>query len=108
MAREAEKLDRLEARTRKKIWVAELGIRSAAGAAADPALTAEQRASLPDERVQAEALARWLRRLDRPSVEAVLLWRWSTDLSRGGPTDSDFTPQGKQAEGVLLHAWLAR
>ncbi len=108
MNREAEKLDRLEQRFRKKIWVAEVGIRSAAGAAANPALSVEDRASPPDQRVQAEALARWLRRLDRPSVEAVLLWRWFSDASRGGPSDTDFTPQGKQAEGVLLHAWLAR
>ena len=50
----------------------------------------------------------WLRRLDRPSVEAVLLWRWFTDPARGGAADTDYTPQGKQAEGVLLHAWLAR
>jgi hypothetical protein len=108
MNREVERLDRLEQRTRKKIWVAELGIRSAAGAAAAPALSVEERASTVDQRVQAEALARWLRRLDRPSVEAVLLWRWFTDPARGGPTDTDYTPQGKLAEGVLLHAWLAR
>lgn len=108
MTREAERLDRLEQRLRKKIWVAELGIRSAAGAAAAPGLSAEERASAPDQRVQAEALARWLRRLDRPSVEAVLLWRWFTDPARGGADDTDYTPQGKQAEGVLLHAWLAR
>lgn len=108
IAREAERLDRLAQRARKKIWVAELGIRSAAGAAANPIASVEERPSLPDQRVQAEALARWLRRLDRPSVEAVLLWRWFSDASRGAEFDTDFTPQGKLAEGVLLHAWLAR
>lgn len=108
MTREAERLDRLAQRTRKPVWVAELGIRSAAGAAANPALSAEERPSAPDQRVQAEALARWLRRLDRPSVQAVLLWRWFTDPARGGVADTDYTPQGKLAEGVLLHAWLAR
>jgi hypothetical protein len=108
MGREIERIDRLEQRFRKRVWVAELGIRSAAGAAANPGLTVEERASLPDQRVQAEALARWLRRLERPSVEAVLLWRWLSDATSGGPSDTDFTPQGKLAEGVLLHAWLAR
>jgi len=108
MDRECERLDRLESRTRRPVWVAELGIRSAAGAAANPAVSAEERASTVDQRVQAEALARWLRRLDRPSVEAVLLWRWFTDPARGGAADTDYTPQGKLAEGVLLHAWLAR
>ncbi|RVT91979.1 glycosidase-like protein [Rhodovarius crocodyli] len=105
MQREAERLDRLEARIRKKIWVAELGIRSAAGAAMNPE---EERASVPDQRVQAEALARWLRRLDRPSVEGVFLWRWFTDPARGGAADTDYTVQNKLAEGVLLHAWAAR
>ncbi len=108
MTREVERLDRLEQRTRRRLWVAELGIRSAAGAAANPAISVEERASVVDQRVQAEALARWLRRLDRPSVEAVLLWRWFTDPARGGAADTDYTPQGKLAEGVLLHAWLAR
>ncbi len=108
ITREVERLDRLEQRFRKKIWVAELGIRSAAGAAANPIASVEERPSLPYQRVQAEALARWLRRLDRPSVEAVMLWRWFSDPSRGGEFDTDFTPQGKLAEGVLLHAWLAR
>ena len=108
MQREVERIDALEQRLRRRVWVAELGIRSAAGAAAHPGLSVEERASVPDQRVQAEALARWLRRLDRPSVEAVLLWRWLTDSHGGGASDTDFTPQGKQAEGVLLHAWAAR
>lgn len=105
MRREAERLDRLAARHRRRIWVAELGLRSAAGAAARPWEAVEDRASVPDQRVQAEVLARWLRLLDRPSVEAILLWRWFTDPGRGGPQDSDFTLQNKLAEGVLLGAW---
>lgn len=105
MRREAERMDRLAARWRKRIWVAELGIRSAAGAARRPAETVEQAQSRPDPRVQAAVLAHWLRALDRPAVEAVLLWRWFTDPDRGGPQDTDFTLQGKLAEGVLLGAW---
>lgn len=105
MQREVERLERLETRTRKKIWVAELGIRSAAGAAMNPA---SDRASVPDPRVQAEALARWLRRLDRPAIEGLFLWRWFTDPARGGAADTDYTVQNKLAEGVLLHAWAAR
>ncbi|MBL6458087.1 hypothetical protein JMJ55_22375 [Belnapia sp. T6] len=104
MRREAERLDRLAARLRRRVWV-ELGIRSAAGAAARPWETAEERRSLPDPRVQAQVLAHWLRALDRPAVEALLLWRWFTDPGRGGPEDTDFTLQGKLAEGVLMGAW---
>ena len=108
MQREAERLDRLAERHRKRVWVAELGVRSAASAAANPALSAEERPSIADQRVQAEVIARWLRRLDRPSVEGVFLWRWFSDPTRGGPDDTDFTFQNKLAEGVLLHAWLTR
>lgn len=108
MQREAERLDRLADRHRKRVWVAELGVRSAASAAANPALSAEERPSIADQRVQAEVIARWLRRLDRPSIEGIFLWRWFSDPARGGPEDTDFTLQNKLAEGVLLHAWLTR
>jgi hypothetical protein len=35
----------------------------------------------------------------------VLIWRWFTDPAAGGPADTDFTVQGKPAEGVHLCAW---
>lgn len=105
MRREAERLDRLAARLRRRVWVAELGLRSAAGAARRPWETVEERRAPADPRVQAAVLARWLKTLDRPSVEAVLVWRWFTDPGRGGAEDTDFTPQGKLAEGVLMGAW---
>ncbi len=105
MRREAERMDRLASRWRRRIWVAEVGLRSAAGAAARPWEVVEDRRTQPDARVQAEVLARWLFHLDRPSVEAVLVWRWFTDPLRGGPQDTDFTVQNKLAEGVMLGAW---
>jgi hypothetical protein len=105
LRREADRIDRLAARWRRRVWVAEVGLRSAAGAAARPWEVVEDRRTQPDPRVQAEVLARWLHVLDRPSVEAVLIWRWFTDPLRGGPQDSDFTVQNKLAEGVMLGAW---
>jgi hypothetical protein len=33
------------------------------------------------------------------------VWRWFTDPEAGGGADTDFTVQGKPAEGVLLCAW---
>ncbi len=105
LRREADRIDRLAARWRRRVWVAEVGLRSAAGAAARPWEVVEDRRTQPDPRVQAEVLARWLHALDRPSVEAVLIWRWFTDPLRGGPQDSDFTVQNKLAEGVMLGAW---
>jgi hypothetical protein len=100
-----KRLDALAARTAKPIVVGEIGLRSAAGAAAKPWESAEERAAIADPLLQAEVLADWLSVLRRPSVRGVLIWRWFTDPAAGGPADTDFTVQGKPAEGVLLCAW---
>jgi hypothetical protein len=39
-------------------------------------------------------------------VRGVLVWRWFTDPAAGGLADTDFTVQGKPAEGVLMCAWI--
>src|SRR6202043_3426154 len=102
-----DRLDALAARTGKSIVVGEIGVRSAVGAAAKPWESAEERASPPDALLQAEVLGDWLAVLDRPAIRGVLIWRWFTNPDAGGPTDTDFTVQGKPAEGVLLCAWTA-
>ncbi len=97
----AEKLDVIAARTGKPVIVAEIGLRSAAGAAAKPWESAEERTAAPDPQLQADVLTDWLDALDRPSVRGVLIWRWFTDPAAGGPADTDFTVQGKAAERLL-------
>ena len=100
------RLDQLAARFDKPLIVAEIGVRSAAGAAAKPWESAEERSNAaPDGALQAEVLADWLAALDRPRVRGVLVWRWLTDPAAGGPADTDFTVQGKPAERVLRCAW---
>jgi hypothetical protein len=101
----ATRLDALAAKTGKSILVGEIGLRSAVGAAAKPWESAEERASAPDPALQAQVLADWLAILDRPSIQGVLVWRWFTDPDAGGPTDTEFTVQGKPAERVLKCAW---
>jgi hypothetical protein len=103
----AERLDKLSARFDKPLIVAEIGVRSAAGAAAKPWESAEERAAPPDAALQAHVLADWFAALDRPTVRSILVWRWLTDPAAGGLADTDFTVQGKPAERVLLCAWTA-
>lgn len=105
MRTEADALQALAARSARPVWIAEIGIRSAVGAAARPWESAEERAAPPDEALQARVLARWWRELDRPGFEEVLVWRWFTDHAGGGPADTDFTVQGKQAERTLAELW---
>jgi hypothetical protein len=99
------RIDALAGRIGKPVVVGEVGIRSAQGAAAMPWQSAEERAAPPAPLLQAEVLGDWLRALDRPSVRGVLVWRWLSDPHAGGPKDSDFTVQGKPAEGVLRCIW---
>ncbi|MEA2873930.1 MAG: hypothetical protein QOH67_3906 [Hyphomicrobiales bacterium] len=102
-----ERLEALSGRTGKPVVVAEIGLRSAAGAAAKPWESAEERTATADPQLQAEVLADWLAVLDRPAIRGVLIWRWFTDPKAGGAEDTDFTVQGKPAEDVLLCAWTA-
>ena len=101
----ARKLEALSGRLERPVHVAEIGLRSAEGAAAKPWESAEERMAAPDLTLQADVLDDWLKALDRPSIDAVLVWRWFTDPSAGGPRDTDFTVQGKPAEGVLFCRW---
>jgi glycosyl hydrolase family 113 len=101
----ADRIDALSQRLGKPVFVAEIGLRSAQGAASKPWESAEERVAAADPLLQAEVLADWLSVLDRPAVHGVLIWRWLSDPSAGGLADTDFTVQGKPAEEVLLCAW---
>jgi hypothetical protein len=103
----AARLDALSSRWGKLVLVAEIGLRSAKGAAAKPWESAEERAAAVDPQLQADVIADWLVALDRPAIGGILIWRWFTDPAAGGPNDTDFTVQGKPAEAVLSCAWTA-
>jgi len=101
----ADHLDALAAHAGKSIVVAEIGLRSAEGAAAKPWESPEEREAMPDPSLQAQVIADWLEILDRSTIRGVLIWRWLTDPEAGGLTDTDFTVQGKPAEHILMCAW---
>jgi hypothetical protein len=101
----AVRLDALSSRWGKPVLVAEIGLRSAKGAAAKPWESAEERTAAADPQLQAEVIADWLAALNRPSIQGVLIWRWFTDPDAGGANDTDFTVQGKPAEAVLSCLW---
>jgi len=101
----ADRLDMLSVTYRKPVVIAEIGLRSAEGAAAKPWESAEERTAPTDPTLQADVLADWLAILNRPTVDGVLIWRWFTNPQAGGLTDTDFTVQGKPAERVLQCAW---
>ncbi len=101
----ADRLDALADRFKKPVYVAEIGLRSAVDAAAKPWESAEERTADPDPMLQADVLGDWVSVLRRPAIGSVLVWRWFTDPAAGGPSDTDFTVQGKPAEAVLRCAW---
>ena len=105
MRQAAARMDALAQRFDRPVIVGEIGLRSAQGASAKPWQSAEERVAKADPLLQAAVLADWLAVLDRPSVRGVLIWRWLSDPKAGGLADTDFTVQGKPAEGVLLCAW---
>lgn len=105
MAAVADRLDMLALVHRKPLIVAEIGLRSAAGAAAKPWESAEERGAAADPQLQADVLGDWLVTLKRPTIDGVLIWRWFTDPDAGGLADTDFTVQGKPAEQVLQCRW---
>jgi hypothetical protein len=100
-----DRLEALSSREGKVIFVGEIGLRSAQGAAAKPWESAEERDAPTDVQLQADVLADWLEVLNRPSIHGVMIWRWFTDPAAGGPNDTDFTVQGKPAEAILSCAW---
>lgn len=90
---------------KKPLWVAEFGLRSAAGGQSRPWESAEERPAKPDSALQAQVLGLWLAELGRAGIEGALIWRWLSDPAAGGPLDTDYTIQNKPAQGVALCGW---
>ncbi|MFL9868520.1 hypothetical protein PQR67_30500 [Paraburkholderia fungorum] len=99
------RLQTLSSRAGRPVFVAEIGVRSAAGAAAKPWESAEERVADVDEKLQSDVLHTWLDVLKAPPVQTVLVWRWISAPDAGGHADTDFTVQGKLSESMLSSLW---
>jgi hypothetical protein len=109
-------LDRIERRIvvanpGKPIWLTEVGIRSARGAARlpwcynDPCFSLVDSTAL-DELEQANYYrAVLLAAGERPWLEGIFWWAWNADPRAPYIGPADYTPQGKTAEAVLAEFW---
>ncbi|PEQ10514.1 hypothetical protein B2G71_21970 [Novosphingobium sp. PC22D] len=93
-------------RSARPLCIAEIGVRSARGAAMRPWESAEERIAEPDPALQRAVLGDWLDAIDVAPADGVLVWRWFTDPGAGGMLDTDFTVQNKPAEHMLRARWL--
>ena len=89
----------------KPLWVLEIGMPSAAGAAAKPWAWQGLKQSRVDLRLQRDAIDIWLTALDKPWVDGIFVWAWYSDNRAGGVDDADYTPQHKPVERVIRRHW---
>ncbi|HEY0297157.1 MAG TPA: hypothetical protein VGC69_17640 [Bordetella sp.] len=105
MASERDHLLALAKQAKRHLFIAEIGIRSASGAAARPGQRPDENGAPADEALQAKVLATWMAELSDPAIHTVLVWRWNSDPDSGGASDTDYTVQGKSAERALTKQW---
>lgn len=90
----------MQQRYGKPVVFTEVGYKSVPGSHNEPG--AWWMGGGPDQGEQAmdyEALYSYWN--DQPYMQGVQWWNWSSDPNAGGPNDTDYTPQGKQAQDVM-------
>jgi hypothetical protein len=102
-----ERLADVAARAERPLLLTEIGYKSARNAAYRPWEWHDGQAADPE--VQA-LLYRCIRDVfgEVPWLAGAYFWVWSASPTWGGPHNSDFTPRGKPAEGVLTGWYRAR
>jgi hypothetical protein len=96
-----ERLASLAGRWKTPIVLTEIGFSSTCAAANDPWrwVGDDEPVSEKEQALCYEAAFRAL--WGQPWLEGIYWWKWFIDPDAGGPNDSGFTPQGKEAERVL-------
>ncbi|MEH6389686.1 glycoside hydrolase family 113 [Pseudomonas profundi] len=98
----ADRLYTLGQRAQRRVWVAELGLRSATGSLSAPWESPEERELPVNLGLQNEVLTSWRDALDETGkVDGLAIWAWYTDPNAGGVNDTDFTIQNKPAQEIF-------
>jgi len=92
-----QKVDEVALRFDKPVLITEIGFTATAGCWVQPHEVAGRKPL--DQEHQRKAYAAVFSALGkRPSIAGLYWWKWPTYLTYGGPSDRDFTPNGKPAE----------
>ena len=95
----------------RPVWLTEVGVRSARGAASQPWCWQDPCGGFVDARIvdlmeQANYYRAALHAVSaRPWVEGLFWWSWDPDPGAPHIAGPDFSPQGKPAEDVIAAAW---
>jgi len=103
-----KRLEAVADRFDRPVLLTEIGYKSAVGAAYQPWEWHDRQ--VPDPEGQA-LIYRCIRDVfgadPEPHIAGMYFWNWYTAPAWGGPRNSDFTPRGKPAEGVLA-GWFSQ
>lgn len=103
-----ERLETVAARFDRPVLLTEIGYKSAIGAAYQPWEWHDGQAPDPEGQALIYRCIRDVFGTDpEPHIAGVYFWNWYTAPGWGGPRNSDFTPRGKPAEGVLA-GWFSQ
>lgn len=101
MTQASARLAALGERQQRPVWAAEIGLRSCTTSLAKPWESPVQCSGHVSEHLQFDVLRQWRQTLQAHGIDGMAIWCWYTDPHVGGPHDSDFTIQGKDAERLF-------
>ncbi len=98
----------LSARQGKPVLLTEIGYTSTATPWKSPHESDRNQPSSPEAQARVYDVAFAAIADERTWIRGMYWWKWPSDLDRGGPGDSGFTPNGKPAEEVVRRWYNGR
>lgn len=106
--RVADQVELVHLATGRPVIFTEVGYKSVRGSTVRPWEWTRRFEPAVDTNLQSRAYRAVLEALwERPWFCGMYWWKWHSDMAHGGPTDGDFTPRRKPAEGILSE-WYRR